>query len=188
MIIEIEHLKNNKFKIMVNGQESFYAGKAWFNSDLFLNNTYIITNKDDKILYYAEEEKLHNYCFYNENKEIKWHINKKEIQGENNILTCYEKATGIFDNILIYDDNNQIGQVIIPQNPGKMYLFLLDGLENFISVLALYIILCDCFSLWELRNSIGRSTLGFKYTNLTNIKPLTSKKILKIILNKNKKC
>ena len=163
MIIEIQHIKNNKFTVKVNDEEKYLVGKSWLNKNLISNGTYIITTKDDKLLYFSKEANIKAYNFLDSNN--KGRINADLIKFEDHKFTCYEKATGIIQNVSIYDNDKQIAQIIFPQHTSKIYLFLLDEYRNLDAIISFYIIHCDCFCLWDGNSDVfGRSQFGFKYT------------------------
>ncbi len=162
MIIEIERIEDNKIIIRVDGKEKYLASKSWNNLRLDSEN-YLITT-DDKLLYYTESPKLHHYVFLDDKHNLKGSIDKKTIEFEDHKYTCYEKATGIIDNVCIYDKDKQIAQVVIPQNYGKFYIFILPECESIEVIISLYSILCDSFSLWDTVDERISYPVGFKYT------------------------
>ena len=105
MIIEIEHIKNNLFNIKINNEIKYKAGKSWLNEDVSSLN-YIITTKDDKLLYYVEKPKINHFTLKDTNNNITCKIDKETIDIANNLYNCYEKATGIVNNICIYSPIN----------------------------------------------------------------------------------
>lgn len=163
MIIEIEHIKNNKYSIKVDNKEKFFAGKTWIDKQLD-SNSYIITTNDEKLLYYSKEQNLHHYILNDENNNTKVKISKNNIEIESHKYICYEKAIGRLDNISIYEKDKQISQVVFPQNVGKFYIFLLPEYENLDSIISMYSILCNCFSLWDYKNPYNSHPVGFRYT------------------------
>ncbi len=164
MIIEIEHIKNNSFNIKINNEIKYKAGKSWLNEDVSSLN-YIITTKDDKLLYYVEKPKINHFTLKDTNNNITSKIDKETIDIANNLYNCYEKATGVVNNICIYDVEKQIAQVIIPLTNSNIYVFLLDEYQNLDSVISLYSILCYCFSLWDtIGDASSYPDVGVRYT------------------------
>ncbi len=164
MIIKIEHIKNNKFAIKVNEEEKYLAGRNWTNMNLPSKDTYIITTKDEKLLYYVKKIKINQYEFIDINNEVKCKLDSNTIEFENHEFICYEKATGIIENISIFDNDKQIAQIIFPQHSGRRYFFLLDEYKNLDSVIALSAVIGECFMLWAGGHSFGFFPIGFKYT------------------------
>ncbi len=164
MIVEIEHIMNNKFAIKVNGELKYLAGKTWINMKLPSSDTYIITTSDDKLLYFSKRIKVKNYDFLDINNNLNCKINKQEIDFQNHKFTCHEKATGTIANISIYDGDKQISQIVLPQQNGKIYIFLLEKYKNLDAIISFYTVLGDCLSLWDRGEVFGRHEVGFKYT------------------------
>ena len=164
MIFEIEHIENNKFTIKVNEKEKYLVGRTWINMNLPSKGSYIITTKDEKLLYYANESKSNQYEFIDGNDNIKCKIDKDTIEFENHKFICYEKATGIIENVSIFDNDKQIAQIIFPQHIGKIYFFLLDEYKNLDSIISFYAIIGERFRLWEGSDPYGPFSIGFKYT------------------------